>query len=103
MKVHTDPSEPQVTFDRPFRWVQPAADETGAARFEALVRYYLCIKDVEASGIRSGVAAFKEHFQGACCDVAEHLTFKARKKGHPSLIVRLSKSTVIMFDYDSIH
>ncbi|KAF9694394.1 hypothetical protein EKO04_007477 [Ascochyta lentis] len=89
IEVHSDTTSPQVRFIKPYCWVKPAEDETGAARFEALVRYYTCIGDIESTGVRFGVGAFKEHFQSACRDVAEQVAREGREKGTAGRCVRL--------------
>jgi len=90
MEVHRDTTHPKVVFEKPFCWVQPAKDETGTARFEALVCYYLCVKSNTAFILYWGVGIFEEHFLGACRDVSEQVTREAREKGAADRCVRLS-------------
>ncbi|KZM25878.1 uncharacterized protein EKO05_0009150 [Ascochyta rabiei] len=89
MEVHRDTTNPPVHFHTPYCLVGPVEDETGAARFEALIRYCVSIKRVKGTGIRSKTSAFKEHFPGACCEVAEQVTREAREKRIADRCVRL--------------
>lgn len=82
MAEHIDCTDLSVRFGRPFCWVQPAADETGAARFEALVRYYVRVSCKDASGIRARKTASRDHFPAACRDVAAGMRARARGKGN---------------------
>jgi hypothetical protein len=95
MAKHNDCTDPPTRFGKPYCWISPAEDETGAERFEALVRYYICIKGKDASGIRVRKTAFKEHFIGACRDVVAGIQARARGKGDgkgsSDQCIRLSK------------
>ncbi|KAF1362730.1 hypothetical protein EJ07DRAFT_174273 [Lizonia empirigonia] len=86
MELHSDTCSPKIVFAKPFCWVKPAEDETGKARFDALVRYYLCIKHDRPISYR--VAAFKIDFRGACEDISEQLTRETSEHGTADRCVR---------------
>lgn len=100
MILHRDTTSPKVNFDKPFCWVRPSEDETGAARFEALVRYYVCINDANTPGLRSKVATFKEHFEGACRDVAEQITRRRHKKSAARRSLVVSKLGFVVANHE---
>lgn len=89
MDLHSDTGNPEIVFAKPFCWVKPAEDEIGAARFDALVRYYFCIQ--KPTRISYQLAATKSDFRGACEDIAEHMTREASKHASADRCVRPSK------------
>lgn len=72
VELHEDWASPQVDFAAPFCWVGPTESEVGAARFEALVRYLL-LAHRRLAVMKHRVEFFREHFPGACRDVAAHV------------------------------
>lgn len=79
MAVHEGLTSPPTSFAQPFCWVLPIQNETGM-RFESLVQYYTRLGFVNGPGIRTGIAALKEHFPGACHDMAKQIDAEAARR-----------------------
>jgi hypothetical protein len=73
---HEDFNNPQIEFAEPFRWLNPTENEASLARFEALIRYLILSRTKLSSALTNKIAFFKEHFPGACRDIAEHVASK---------------------------
>lgn len=93
--VHNDAADPPVSFDRPYCWVKPAADEIGVARFETLVRYYLWIKYRRGTGVRTDMGVFMRYFPGACQDVAEGVTRQEQSEESQECISKFTSCSCV--------
>ena len=72
VQPHQDLTNPLIKFTAPFCWLKPTENEVGIARFEMLVRYLTLSRVTQKSVLRHNIDSFKEHFPGACRDIAEH-------------------------------
>lgn len=77
IQPHEDFTNPFIDFTAPFCWLSPTENEVGIARFETLVQYLNLSRIRQNSVLRRNIDSFKEHFTGACRDIAEHLASRA--------------------------
>jgi hypothetical protein len=97
VRLQEDIADPKINFIEPFSWVQPAEDEAGLARFEAVVRYILLVND-KCSALTGRLSFFREHFPNACHDIAQQIerrenrTNTSRRPSHVSKLSNPSNS-----------
>ncbi|KAF9694398.1 hypothetical protein EKO04_007479 [Ascochyta lentis] len=78
-KIHAvnydDILDASIHFNAPFSWVLAAADETAVLRFESLIRHSFLARGFKnAIKGKGNLSKFRDHFPGACRDVAQKAT-----------------------------